>query len=147
MAVAPRVPPLRDDEFDDDARAIAAQGGPGAQVNLFRTLLWHPEVLKLYQPFGAKLRRGILPARDLELIILRIAWKCHAETEWGGHVGAARESGLSTEEIDRVAHGPVTGWPPSEAALLTAVDELHDSATISDATWAALSERYDRRQL
>ena len=33
------------------------------------------------------------------------------------------------------------------ATLLRAADELHADALVSDATWNALAERYDRRQL
>jgi alkylhydroperoxidase family enzyme len=31
--------------------------------------------------------------------------------------------------------------------LLRAADELHDDSCITDATWAALRERYDEKQL
>jgi alkylhydroperoxidase family enzyme len=55
---------------------------------------------------------------------------------------------VTDEEIARVAQGPeAVGWDPFERVLLTAADELHDEGCISDATWAALAERYDDRQL
>jgi hypothetical protein len=38
-------------------------------------------------------------------------------------------------------------WAPFDANLLRAVDELHKDAFISDQTWAALSERYNGKQL
>ncbi len=38
-------------------------------------------------------------------------------------------------------------WSPFDAALLRAVDELHDDSTISDATWATLAERYSTEQM
>ncbi len=34
-----------------------------------------------------------------------------------------------------------------DRAILTAVDELHDKSTLTDATWATLSEHLDERQL
>lgn len=56
--------------------------------------------------------------------------------------------GLSDAEIRRIAAGPdAEGWDPFDAALLSAADELHDDAFISDDTWAALAERYSTQQL
>jgi alkylhydroperoxidase family enzyme len=52
------------------------------------------------------------------------------------------------EDIMRVADGPdAAGWPPAEATLLRAADELHADAKIADDTWAALSESHDERGL
>ena len=60
----------------------------------------------------------------------------------------ARASGVTDEEIERVMEGPeAEGWARFDAALVRAADELHDDAFISDATWEALSERFDTQQL
>ena len=147
MNRVPRIPPRRDEEFDERAWALLEQAGPNANVNIFRTLLWHPDVEEVYLPFGAKLLRGILPPRHVQLIIMRVAWRCQSEVEWGGHVQAARQSGLSDVEIERIVLDSYEGWAPFEAALLRAVDELHDHNTVEDETWAALAAEYDRRQL
>ncbi len=57
-------------------------------------------------------------------------------------------AGLTDAEIARIKEGPdVAGWAPFDAALLRAADELHRDAMISDKTWAALSERYNTKQL
>ena len=91
---------------------------------------------------------GTLPERDRELVILRVAYLCSARYEWGQHVAIARTAGLTDEEILRVAAGPdEPGWAAPDVALLRAVDELHDDFCISDATWAALAERYADEQL
>ena len=39
------------------------------------------------------------------------------------------------------------GWAPFDAALVRAADELHEDSFISNATWDALSERFDTQQL
>jgi alkylhydroperoxidase family enzyme len=144
----PRIPPRPVDELDDQTRAWVAQIRASSNVNILRTLLWHPDVAAPFYQFGSKLRQGRLPARHLELVILRIAWNCQSPTEWAGHVGPARASGLADQEIDRIADGPMApGWDPFESTLLQAADELHDHARLSDATWTALAERYDRAQL
>ena len=81
-------------------------------------------------------------------MILRIGWLCQAEYEWGQHLIFGKRAGLSDEEIARIKEGPdATGWSPFDAVLLRAADELHADACISDATWAALSDRYSTEQL
>ena len=57
-------------------------------------------------------------------------------------------AGLTDDEIARVAAGPeADGWSPDDAVVLRAADELHADSRIGDATWAALAERYDEKQL
>lgn len=120
----------------------------GKVVNMTRTLLWHPELAGPYQVFGMKLRRGILPDHDLELIVMRIAWLCRTETGWGGHVAPAKQSGISDDDLVRIIKGPdAEGLAPFDATLLRAIDELHGNSTITDETWGQLSTVYDRAQL
>jgi alkylhydroperoxidase family enzyme len=94
------------------------------------------------------LAKSTLPARERELLILRTGWNCRAPYEWGQHVAIGRATGISDEEIERIAAGPdAPGWEPFDATLLRAADELHESAKISQETWARLSEHYDERGL
>ena len=66
------------------------------------------------------------PARDRELLILRTAVLCQAEYEWGQHRLIGQSAGISEAEIDRVRNGAAAeGWDPFDAALLSAVEELH----------------------
>lgn len=130
-------------------------GGPVPELgevgayNIFRTLSRNPELFRAWAPFGGYLLTGGgLPVADRELMILRTAVVCGSSYEWGQHVRIALDAGLTREAIDRVLEGPdADGWTPHESALLRAVDELHDTATISDATWNRLAETYDERLL
>lgn len=145
----PRIPPL--DPADRDERAqtlLQGTGAVGAELNIFSTLVRHPDLFRRWSPFGGTLLlAGTLPSRDRELLILRTAWNNGCEYEWGQHLRIARDTGL-TDEIDRVTEGPsAPGWDPFDAALLQAADELHRDSVISDDTWARLQERYDERQL
>jgi 4-carboxymuconolactone decarboxylase len=147
---SPRIPPLPASERDEQAQELL--GGVGGITvpasNIFDTLVRHPGLFRKWLPFGGKLLTGKLPARDRELLILRTGWHCRSDYEWGQHVLIARSVGISDDEIDRVAQGPgASDWDGFERVLLTAADELHDDACISDGTWAALAERYDERQL
>ena len=146
----PRIPPLRDEEADEQTSALLEEVRlPNAEaVNIFATLVRYPGLYRRWMPFAGKLLAGKLPARDRELLILRSAWRCASSYEWGQHVRLAKQAGLSAEEIDRIAIGPdAPGWELFDRTLLTAVDELHDDACLTDATWATLASRYDERQL
>ena len=112
--------------------------GPLGSLNIFRTFARHPELFRSWLPFGAYLLSGgSLPPVDRELLILRTAARCGSSYEWGQHVRIALEVGVDRTAIDRVPEGPdADGWTPHEAALLRAVDELHESSTLSDETWA-----------
>jgi 4-carboxymuconolactone decarboxylase len=146
----PRIPPLRDEEADEQTSALLEEVRlPNAEaVNIFATLVRHPGLYRRWMPFAGKLLVGKLPARDRELLILRSAWRCTSSYEWGQHVRLAKQAGISAEEIDQVAAGPdAPGWDPFDRTLLTAVDELHDDACLTDVTWTTLASRYDERQM
>src|SRR5438128_8471162 len=137
---APRIAPLPPDELDADARQLLATVEvPGtAAANIFTTLVRHPGLFRRWMPFAGKLLAGKLPARDRELLILRTAWRCRSPYEWGQHVRLAKAAEISDEEIDRVVAGAdAPGWDLFDRKLITAVDELHDGACITDATWSA----------
>jgi 4-carboxymuconolactone decarboxylase len=146
---SPRIPPLADAERDARANALLAEVAvSGAAANIFATLVRHPGLFRRWLPFGGKLLAGRLPARDRELLILRTGWLCGAEYEWGQHVPLARQAGLTDAEIAGIQAGPDDPvWSGDDAAVLTAADELHGDACITDETWAALAARYDERQL
>ncbi|MBK9179398.1 MAG: carboxymuconolactone decarboxylase family protein [Acidimicrobiales bacterium] len=145
--LAPRPP----DDWDEETTALLSNpSNPGDGVlNIFATLAHHPKLLKRWLVFGGHvLARSTLPARHRELVILRTGWRCRSPYEWGQHVSIARATGITDEEIARVAAGPeAPGWDPFEALLLRATDELHDDSALGEATWRALAEAYDEQQL
>jgi 4-carboxymuconolactone decarboxylase len=150
----PRIPPLPEPEWDEELRAILDVRMRAADVrlgdnNIFATLARHPKLFKAWLPFGGfLLGAGVLPAREREILILRTGYKCSSSYEWGQHVRIAEMIGMERELIMACAKDPdEAGLPAPDAALLRAADELHESAKISDATWAELSERYDERGL
>jgi alkylhydroperoxidase family enzyme len=148
----PRLAPLPEAEWTDEVRELLgpmAKNAAGKPLHIFATLAHHPKLMKRWLVFGNHvLAKSTLSPRDREIAILRIGWLCRAEYEWGQHVLIARTSGVTDEEIERIAAGPdAPGWSAGDAALLRAVDELHRDAFVSDATWAALGTRYDVRQL
>lgn len=150
----PRIPPLPEHEWSGELRPILQATPPDFDVrlgdnNIFPTLARHEELFRAWLPFGGfLLGRGVLPARERELLILRTGFNCSSDYEWGQHVRIAERIGIEREDIMRVADGPnAAGWSPADAALLRAADELHAQSKISDGTWAELAESYDERGL
>jgi 4-carboxymuconolactone decarboxylase len=148
---APRVEPRPPSDWDDETREVMAglvTGPDGETLNIFATLAHHPKLLKRWLVFGTHvLGKSTLPDRDRELLILRTAWNCGSDYEWGQHVPIATGAGLTAPEVDRLARAETAGWNEADAALVQAADDLHRDARISDATWAALARRHDTMQL
>ena len=142
----PRLDPLPLAEIDQETRELL---GPGQPLNIFATLAHHPKLMKRWLVFGNHvLAKSTLPARERELVILRVGWLCRAEYEWGQHTAIGRASGLRDEEILRIAEGPqAPGWGDFDRALLRATDELHSDSFISDETWQTLSSHLTSEQL
>jgi alkylhydroperoxidase family enzyme len=146
-----RIPPTTEADRDERTEELLAafRREDGTDLNIFATLAHHPRLLKRWSAFGGTLLfGGALPGRDRELLILRTAWLCRAEYEWGQHVLIGRASGITDEEIDRIPQDDISdGWGPRDHALLRAADELHESSVISDETWKVLADGYDYQQL
>ena len=118
-------------------------------LNALGTLAHHPALTEAFHTFSGHILFGTtLSVRQRELVVLRIAVVRRVRYEWVQHVVLARDAGISDEEIARVADAPgAPGWSPLERAMLAAVDELLDEASIRDDTWAVLSSELDDRQL
>jgi len=144
-----RIEPLPAAEQSDEQRERLAPllVGPAPDAtNLFTTVLRHPKLFQRWQALGGMLLlRGLLPARDREILILRTAANTTSDYEWGQHARISADIGMSAEEIDRCARG--TPADEGEAVLMAAADQLHALSNIDDATWQDLAGRYDDAQL
>jgi alkylhydroperoxidase family enzyme len=88
-----------------------------------------------------------LPAREREIVILRIGFRCRSGYEWTQHKRIGLREGLTETEIERIKQGPdAPGWTEAERALLLAADELHDDQFITDGTWALLGKSFTQKQ-
>lgn len=149
----PRLRAIPPEEWSDEARdalgPVARPGAPFPALNIFRTLANYPKLAKRWMVFANHvLGKNSLPAREREILILRIGWLCRAEYEWAQHVVIGKREGLSDDEIRRIGVGPdAPGWSPLDRALLRATDELHRDACVSDRTWAELVTYLKPQQL
>jgi 4-carboxymuconolactone decarboxylase len=145
-----RLTPIPREEWSEEVRTLLDPGKTGRPViNLYMTLARHPAMYRPRALQSAYIRSGgTLTPRVRELLILRIGWLSASEYEWAQHVRGGRAAGMTDEEIRGIAIGPGwSGWDTFEAALLRATDEMYAQDMITEATWRALDERYDVRQL
>jgi len=133
-------------ELYDKARLRAPNGSP---LNIFGTLAHHPDLLRRWLVFATHvLAKNSLSPRDRELLILRTGWRCRSQYEFSQHAVIALRSDISADEVQRTKADVLDdNWIAHEAALLTAVDELHDDSCISDATWTTLAAGLTEQQL
>lgn len=147
----PRITPAPEAEWTDRQKSLLEyyRRPSGKIYNIFTTQARHPGVMEKWREFsGYILNQSTLPARDREMLILRIGWLCRSEYEFGQHTRIGQQAGLTPEEILNITRGPdAPQWSAFDAALLRAVDELHADAFISDATWNALSGHYNEKQM
>lgn len=90
---------------------------------------------------------GRLPATVREKIILRTGWNCRSRYEWGQHVEIGLAAGLSDEEIECVAAGPIAWQTPLDRALMQACDDMCANYCISAPVWAVLAQHYNKSLL
>lgn len=146
----PRISALEPDQWDEDARSIMQPFvDSGRDFNIFRTLVNHPQLTQKWLGFATHvLMTSTLPDRDRELLILRIGHLCNAQYEFRKHSDISRNLGMSEQDIESAKTGPDTeGISELDKLLLTATDELHEDAHISDTTWQALTQHYSTQQM
>jgi len=147
----PRVAPIDESQWSDSVKETLRQikVGQGEVPNIFKTLAHHPDLLRRWLVFGNHvLFKSTVPARERELIILRIGWLCEAEYEWAQHVRIGKQVKLTDDEVHRIKVGPTAaGWSERDKLLLEATDELYKDSFITDATWQGLSKHYNTQQL
>jgi alkylhydroperoxidase family enzyme len=147
---SPRIAPIR----DLSPELLEIMGGginspAGTPLNIFGTIAHHPRLLKRFIHFaGLFLNKGLLPAREREIVILRVGWKCQSVYEFGQHTVIGERVGLSLEEIAALTRDVVTGqWSDNDSHLIAMADELCADNCVSDATWQALAQKWNDAEL
>jgi alkylhydroperoxidase family enzyme len=135
--LSPRPPPYSKPVGDALSRLMPEGVEPLA---LFRTLAANERVLSRMLS-GGLLDRGAISLREREIVILRTCARLGSEYEWGVHVTFfSAKAKLTKEEIGatRSEGAGARSFDGREALLVRLVDELVDTAHVSDALWHEL---------
>jgi len=146
----PRINPVS--VVSDEVAEILSKGlnGPsGVPLNIFSTLAHHPAVLKRFTNYaGYFLNRGLLPAREREIVILRIGWNCQSVYEFGQHTVIGQRVGLTMEVISALTTDPAIGnWSETDLALIDMADDLCRDNCVSQPTWLRLAQHWNEAEL
>ena len=149
--IAPIEPPY-EPAIEESLRKWMPPGAEAEPLKLFRTLMVHPELASRMRPLGAGLLgHPTVDPREREIVIHRATARAGAEYEWGVHaVAFGRPLGLGDGQIAATVLGGADdpAWTGERDRLLVRlVDELHDTATVSDELWAALAREWEPSQL
>jgi len=112
----------------------------GEHLRLFGTMAHHPKMLKRFLAFGGFfLNRGLLPAREREIVILRVGWNTNSIYEFGQHTVIGRNCGLRDEEIAALAGEPTRhAWSDRDRGLIAMTDDICANDCVSEPTWQEL---------
>ena len=148
-AAGPRIAPVPEAHRSSEQQSLAAKFASSGMPNAVATYLNHPVLAEHILPYEHYVwNDSTLPPRHRAIVGLRTVWLTRSGYLWAHRAGAARQAGLTGDELRRIAQGPdAKGWDGFEATLLRAADELHVDSFVSDATWRALAGRYDINQL
>lgn len=149
-----RIPPLPREQWTDEARDVFAFWGEpnareeGSKTSILPVMGNHPGLGMAYNHWGKQLlMANTLSTRQLELLILRVAWRVQSAYEWHHHVGYALNSGITLEEIAAIKSYPDSHeWAESDAVVIDTVDALIDHHGVDDALWARIERQLDIRQ-
>ena len=145
-----RFPPLTYDEMTPPQKAMVDHilAGPrGSLDGPYNVLLRSPEMGDLAQQFGAAMRyQSSLPRKLNEFAIIITARVWTAQHAWAVHKRTAIQEGLSPAICDAVANGRrPASMQPDEEAIYNFATELLNSKQVSDATFAAVKDRFGER--
>jgi 4-carboxymuconolactone decarboxylase len=148
----PRIMPVDDPSGAalSSLQAVGAIRDDAPTLNIFATLAKNPPLLDHFGRFFTYLlKKGSLPGRERELVILRVGWRNGSEYEFGQHTIEGLREGLSPDDVEAVTGEAVASdrWSDDDRALLAMADELCLHDAVSEATWDALARRWDEAQL
>lgn len=138
-----RIPYPADDDLDERTRALLDANPP---LNVFRMLAHGgPALGSFLRLTGGLWNDAELSPRRRELVILRVATRCHSPYEWRQHVAVAGLVGITDEEIEAVGAGRLDALGADEAAMLALADVIIDrdraDDAVLDAARAVLTDR------
>jgi 4-carboxymuconolactone decarboxylase len=150
--VGGRFAPLKWEEMTPAQKTMVEHllSGPrGGLGGPFNVLLRSPEMGDQAQEFGASMRfLDSIPAKLRELTIILTARHWTSHYEWQAHRRAAAQAGLAEPIIQSIAAGRrPQNMDAEETIVYNFVTELLQNKQVSDATFAAIKERFGEKTI
>ncbi len=124
--------------------AVAGRVVGGSKPHVFTTLGRQRRLFRAWLFFSGRLMPGgMLPRRESELVILRIATLRDCEYERRHHLRIGRRVGVTDEQIDHLDDLDWPGWSPRERALLVVATQLVTTKAVDDDAWSTLRTHLD----
>ena len=145
-----RFKPLSLEEMTPEQRRMAENVLAGPRKGLrgpFSTFLYSPETGDHAQKLGAQVRfHNSLPEKLKELAILVVARFWTAQYEWYAHHKMALQAGLDPAIAAAIAEGKrPANLAEDEAAVYGFCTELLETREVSDASFAAIKQRFGEK--
>jgi 4-carboxymuconolactone decarboxylase len=148
----PRIAPIEPPYEDDVQQTLTKLMPPGMEpLKIFRTLVHNRDKADRMRVLASGLlNKGSLEPNHREIVLHRTCARCGCEYEWGVHAAFfAQQLGWSDAKTAATVIGDADdpAWTEEEAILIRFADELHDTATLSDALWKELASRWTSEQI
>lgn len=145
-----RMPEIPADKMTEAQQKAAQEFAAGRGTPVFGPfvpLLRSPEAMLRVKAMGDYLRfKNVLPAKLSEFVILITARQWTQQYEWDVHYPIALKAGLSAEIAKAVADGRrPQNMPADEELVYDFLTELHDTKSVSDATYARAVARFSEQ--
>jgi alkylhydroperoxidase family enzyme len=130
------------------AEQIKTERG-GKLLNLYRMLLHSPPMARGWLGFFTAVRQqGILPGRDRELAILRVAVLNGADYEFAQHVPFALKDGLSREQIDAIRNDPQSKlFNDRDRAVIAYTDSMTKEIRVPQPVFTNVRQNFSEQEL
>ena len=148
MSKAPQITPRPTNDWPASLDEVSADMN-GTPINVHKLMAHSPDLLKAWWDFrNYSVKGGTLGEMLGELVILRVGVHLGAWYEWASHVDRAHRIGIPITTINAVLlRDPTDMFPPDQALILTAVDNLMADGRILQATLDAMSEHFTTKQI
>ena len=140
-----RIPYPEPSQLSDETRELMAKL---PKLNIFRMLSHSGNLLRPFVRLGnAFLAKGALDPVLREIAILRVGYLSNARYETHQHERIGKGIGMDEKLFAALRSGDASALTPDQALVLRYVDELVQHVRASDATFAAVRERFSVQQL
>jgi 4-carboxymuconolactone decarboxylase len=142
--MAPHIPLPSDDSLSPEMKERLAAFPP---LNVFRMLANAPASFGSFLDLATSiLGESDFDARKREIAVLRVAHVTKATYEWVQHVTVAKMTGVTDQEIERIAcDGAVTTLDEESNLLCRVADEISLDVRLSDEALQMIIDRYDNQ--